>query len=157
MRVTFSHKAVPLLLLCSAWIVVTSSPASAQQAAPAPPAALERVKSRLDHPPARRLAPSGPLELRPLFKSRVDRHPFVRTLEQDLHKTFDLNDLQRQSADWSSRCCGLNLGALFRSVDKAMDERRLRKTREQIAQELAFVEAAAARAEAEKKPAAVAK
>ncbi|MEO6236353.1 MAG: hypothetical protein ABIQ52_05095 [Vicinamibacterales bacterium] len=154
---TFSLKTVPLLLLCSTSLAVMSAPASAQQAAPAAPAALGRVKAQLDHQPARRLAPSGPLELRPVFKSRVDRRPFVLTLEQDLHKTFDLNDLQRQSADWSSRCCGLDLGALFRSVDKAMDERRLRKTREQIAQELAFVEAAAERAAAAKTPAGVAK
>lgn len=131
---------MPLVLLCLAALFVLVPTASAQDGAPG--VALGRVKARLDQAPGRPLTPSGPLELRPVFKSTVERHPFVLTLEQDLHKTFDLNDMQRQSAEWSAKCCGLDLGALFRSVDHALDERRVRKTREQIARELALLEAA---------------
>ncbi len=53
-----------------------------------------------------------------------------------------LNDLQRQSAEWSSRCCGFDLGLIFNAVDKALKERQIRKTREQIWRELAELEAA---------------
>ena len=112
---------------------------------------MDRVKKLLERPAPPRLTPSVPVQLRPTFKSRVDQHPFVLTLEEDLHKTFDLNDLQRQSAEWSSRCCGVDLGVLFRRIDKALDERRARKTREQIWQELALIEAAARAAAAVKK------
>ena len=66
------------------------------------------------------------------------------TLEEVLHKEFDLNDLQRQSAEWASKCSAIDFGLIFRSVDKAMEERRIRKIRDQIAQELAFIEAARA-------------
>ena len=67
---------------------------------------------------------------------------FVLTLEEALHKEFDLNDLQRQSAEWSSRCCGINLGQVLQMIDDAMKERKIRKTREQIWRELAELEAA---------------
>jgi hypothetical protein len=83
---------------------------------------------------------------RPTFKSRVDQRQFVLTLEQALHRDFDLNELQRQSAEWRSKCCGFDIGVIFDAVDKALLERKIRKTREQIAQELAFIEAARAAA-----------
>ena len=117
-------------------------------AAPSPPASgspvsLERIKTELDKPPALRLKRDVPIPLRPpTFKARVDQRVFVLTLEEALHKEFDLNDLQRQSAEWSSQCCGYNLGALMKKVNEALQERKIRKTREQIARELAELEAA---------------
>lgn len=78
----------------------------------------------------------------PTFKSRVDQRAFVLTLEEALHKQFDLNDLQRQSAEWASKCCGFDVGQLVKIVDEALTRRKIRKTREQIARELAELEAA---------------
>jgi hypothetical protein len=153
--VTFSLIPVLRALGCIAALGVMTASAAAQGAEPGAATALDRVKTRLDQP-ARRLVPSGPIELRPVFKSRVERHPFVLTLDEDLHKTFDLNELQRQSAAWSAQCCGLSLSALFNSMEKALDERRLRKIREQVARELAFVEADAEKAAAARKAAAAA-
>jgi uncharacterized protein YfcZ (UPF0381/DUF406 family) len=63
-------------------------------------------------------------------------------LEEALHKEFDLNELQRQSAEWSSKCCGFNIGQLVEEASKALRARQIRKTQEQIWRELAELEAA---------------
>lgn len=142
-------QATPCAILCcaaivvSAWATVLASP---QDPADPPPASLERVRQGVVQPLARPLTPSTPVRLRPVFKSGVEKHPFVITLDQDLHKTFDLNELQRQSADWSSRCCGLNLGRVFKGIEKAKNDWLVSKTREQIARELADLRAARAAA-----------
>lgn len=117
-------------------------------APPAPPAeaptSIDRIKSRLDKGSRQGLKLDVPIPpARPTFKARVDQKVFVQTLEEALHKEFDLNDLQRQSAEWSAKCCGYDIGALIKSIDKALDQRKIRKTREQIARELAELEAAA--------------
>ena len=67
---------------------------------------------------------------------------FVLTLEEALHRDFDLNIIQRQSADWASKCCGFDLGQIVRLIDQEMQDRKIRKTREQIRRELAELEAA---------------
>jgi hypothetical protein len=119
------------------WAVLCAAQA---QAAPQDPStvsatAIERIKTRLSSPPGPSLAPSEPVPFMPIFRSRVDQRVFVPTLEEDLHKTFDLNAYQRQSAAWASRCCGLNLGAAFNRVDKALADRRARKIREDVARQ----------------------
>jgi hypothetical protein len=96
----------------------------------------------LEQAPALRLETDVPLQLPPVFKSRVDQRVFVLTLEEALHKQFDLNLLQRQSAEWAAKCCGYNLGSLLDIVNEALRDRKIRKTREQIARELAELEAA---------------
>ena len=73
---------------------------------------------------------------------------FVPSLEEHLRKEFALNLLQRQSAEWASKCCGYDIGQLVKIVDKALQARKLRKTREQIARELAELEAARKKAPA---------
>ena len=136
-------------VVCSAVFAVHLS--ARVQAAPQDPSSisstsLERIKEGLSRPPAPSLALPEPVPSMPVFRSRVDQRVFVPTLEEVLHKTFDLNALQRQSAAWSSRCCGLDLGIVFDRIDKALAERRLRKIREDIARELAEVKAARAAA-----------
>lgn len=116
--------------------------AEPQEPASASPISLEQVKERLAKPPAPPLTPSQPVQLRPTFRSRVDQKAYVLTLEEELHKEFDLTIFQRQSAEWRSKCCGYDLGQLFRVIEKALEERKLRKTREMIARELAELEAA---------------
>ena len=64
--------------------------------------------------------------------------PFQDYLRQKL----ELTPLQRQSQEWASRCCGLDLGLLFKGLEKALDRRKVRQVREQIGRELAELEAA---------------
>ena len=139
---------LPLALLSGVLVMLgASSPLRAAPQDPAaPPTSLDRVKDRLDTPIVRSLTPSVPVQLRPVFKSSVEKHPYVVTLDQALHKQFDLNALQRQSADWSSRCCGIDLAGVYKALKQANDDRRVSKTREQIARELAELQAARAAA-----------
>lgn len=103
---------------------------------------VDRIKDRLQKPPAPPLRPVVREQLRPVFRTRIERRPFVPTLEEDLRKTFALTDFQRQYAEYASRCCGIDLGMVFKRIDEALDERRLRKARQQVALELAELERA---------------
>jgi hypothetical protein len=60
-----------------------------------------------------------------------------------LRKEFELTPLQRQSADWSSKCCGLNLAALTESLDRAFRRWEERRVHDRVTRELAEVVAAA--------------
>jgi hypothetical protein len=126
---------LPALILSPAALEATP-----QETAGVPSISLERIREELEQPPPRRFETDAHLRLP--FKSRVDQRVFVPTLEEHLHKVFDLNLLQRQSAEWASQCCGFDIGYLVKSVDRALQERKIRKTREQIARELAELEAA---------------
>jgi hypothetical protein len=117
--------------------------AAPQEQSGASGASLDRIKELLDKPPAS-LKPSGELRLRPTFRSGVIKNPFVPTLEEHLHKTFELTDFQRKYAEYASRYGGFDLGLLFKHVEKALDERRIRNIRTQIRRELAELEAARA-------------
>lgn len=127
---------LPALVLCGATLG-----AAPQQPTDVPPVGLDRIRDGLEHAPALQLKTDVALQL-PTFKSRVDQRVFVLTLEEALHRDFDLNIIQRQSADWASKCCGYDLGQLVKLVDKAVEDRKIRKTREQIWRELAELEAA---------------
>ena len=91
------RSAVIFALLCCG--TAAMSPRALQAAPQEQPGesgtSLSRIKKGLDRPPAP-LKPSGELQLRPTFRSEVIKHPFVPTLEEHLHKTFDLTDFQRQ-------------------------------------------------------------
>ena len=66
------------------------------------------------------------------------------TFEEWLQKEFALTDFQRQSQEWYAKCCGINLLNLPQwadKLDRARRRRELRKLREQIARELAHIEA----------------
>lgn len=117
--------------------------AAAQQSASIPSVSLERIRKGLETTPALRVAVDTSQLPVATFRASVERRPYVLTLEQQLHKQFDLNLLQRQSADWASRCCGYNLNRLAKGVSTALQRRKERKVREQVARELAEVRAAA--------------
>ncbi len=116
------------------------------------PFSLERIREELEKTPAPRLKLDVPLAL-PVatFRTRVDQRVWVPSLEQVLRKEFTLTFLQRQSADWPSRCCGLNLTQLTQSIKRTLQQREVRKIREQIARELAELEAARNQLEAREK------
>ena len=127
-----------ILVVCAAGLEA----APQQQPDAVPGVSVERIREELEKPPPPRLEPKTPVELRPTFRSRVEGRPWVPTLEEHLHKEFDLTPLQRQSAEWSSRCCGFDLGIIFDYFEKVSRERELRRIRSQIAHEIAVIEAA---------------
>ena len=140
---TLRPAAVSALLCCA--LVVVCLPA-ALRAAPQEPTgdagtSLSRIKKGLSRPTGTRLQPSEPVQLRPTFRSETLAHAFVPTLEEDLRKTFTLTDFQRQYAEYAARGGGIDLGVLLRRIEKAMEEHRVRKVREQIARELAELQA----------------
>ena len=72
----------------------------------------------------------------------MDQRVRSLTLEEWIEKEFTLTPLQRQSAEWAARCCGISLDPLFNKLEEALRRRQVRKIREQIARELAELEAA---------------
>ncbi len=113
-----------------------------------PSVSLERIRREVEKTPAPlKLDLQGQLPVA-VFKTSVDQHVYMLTFEQQLHKEFDLSVIQRQSQEWRSKCCGFNLLRLPKVVDGALKDREARRAREQVARELAEVEAASAKASA---------
>ena len=139
------RRAAPVAMF-SLLALVVSPPvglgAAPQSPTGVPPASVERIKEQLTKTSAPRML-DVPLQL-PVatFRSGVEQRVYVLTLEQQLRKDFTLTLLQRQSADWASKCCGINLNQLFQSAERALQRRQIRKIRERIARELAEIEAA---------------
>jgi hypothetical protein len=114
--------------------------AASQEPPPAPPESLARIREGLKQPPPRRFKLDMPVPVA-TFKTSVEQRVYVLTLENWIEKEFKLTALQRQSAEWGSKCCGLSLDPLFKSAGRALQRRKERKIREQIARELAQLEA----------------
>jgi hypothetical protein len=120
--------------------VAAAPAAEPQRAEQLPAVSVERLREELEKPPPPRLQPKVPVPLRPTFRSRVEGRPWVPTLEEHLHEEFDLTPLQRQSAEWRSRCCGFDLGVIFDYFERVQREREERRIRAQIAHEIAVIE-----------------
>lgn len=89
-----------------------------QRAASDLPVSLERIREGLEKPPEGLLTFPPPVPL-PLFKSTVEEKRFMLSFEEQLHKDLEPTLLQAQSREWASKCCGLDLGALFsRSTER---------------------------------------
>jgi len=108
---------------------------------------VQHVRQQLDKPQVPTIKNAPPPRPLPTFRSSVDHRVWVLTLEEQLHKEFDLTPLQRQSADWSARCCGINLIQVAKGIDKAVQQEKERRVRAQIAREVAQIEAARAQAD----------
>jgi hypothetical protein len=118
---------------------------AAQDPAPDEPVSVARIRERLAK------TSSGvqfdrPVQLPVTFRSGVEQRVYVPTLKQWLQKEFELTPIQRQSADWAARCCGIALNPLFEKVEEALQRQRVRRTREQIRREIGDIEAARAEA-----------
>ena len=131
------------VLLC---LVATFSPAAAV-AQPQPsggdlPVSLERIRAGLEKPveQAIDILPLVPLTR---FRTSVEERRYMLPFKEQLDKDLEPTLLQKQSRDWASRCCGMDLGVLFKPIDQALQRRKERKIREQIARELEELEAAA--------------
>jgi hypothetical protein len=123
----------------------SAAAAAPQSTDPASPQSVERVKGALDRTPAHSLkydvrmpAPAA------IFRTSVNQRTFTITIVEQLRKGFELTPLQRQSADWSARCCGVNLLTVANSLEKAWRRRQERNAREQVKREAAEVRARAA-------------
>ncbi len=143
--VTFLRAAVSAVLSQLALVVCLAAPLEAAPQTPATelPVSLERIREELAESSPTRLKLDVPLEI-PVarFKTRVDQQVFVLPFEEWLEKELKLTGLQRQSADWGAKCCAISLDLLFRSLEDALQRRKERKIREQIARELSELEAA---------------
>ncbi len=131
-------------------VCLSAQPGAApQQPASDPPVSLERMREELEKAPAPRLNLDVDL-LIPVatFKTRVEQRPFVLTFEEWLRKEFEMDVFERQSAAWRSKCCGINLGQVMQLFETALHNREVRQIREQIARELAELEAARKQQEA---------
>ena len=131
------------VLLC---LIATLSPAAAvaQQQPPGDdlPVSLERIRAGLEKPDGHALdiPPLVPLTR---FKIGVEERTYMLPFKEQLDKDLEPTLLQAQSRDWASRCCGIDLGVLFKGIDQALQRRKERKIREQIARELEELKAAA--------------
>ena len=134
--------AVFFLLTVGVCVSVTLG-AAPQEPTKDPEVSLDRIREELAKP-----APTGfkldmPLQL-PVatFKTGVEQRVWVLPLDDWLEKELKMGVLQRQSADWAARCCGISLNPIIKSVEEALQRRKEREIREQIARELAQIEAA---------------
>ena len=133
------HTSTPaLILLISLWPLSARLGAAPQAIDTLPARSVERVRSALNGTPTQSLkfdvkAPQ-PIAI---FRRTVNQRAFTITILDQLRKEFELTPLQRQSAEWSARCCGLNLLTVTKSIEKAWRLRQERKAREQVKRELA--------------------
>ena len=137
-----STTVVGILSLLALVVSPVGLAAAPQPPAGASPVSLERIREQLKETPAPRLLAMPPPLPVPTFKTSVEQRVYAPTLEDQLRKEFTLGVLQRQSAEWASKCCGIDLNLLFKSAEKALQRRKVRKIRQQIARELALLEAA---------------
>ena len=126
-----------VLVLC----VSVGLDAAPQQPSDVPAVSLDRIREDLAKTPALKLDVQSQLPVA-TFRTSVEQRVYVLTFEEQLHKEFDLNAFQRQSADWASKCCGIDVGQVVKSIERARQRQLARKAHEQVARELAEVEAA---------------
>ena len=128
----------PLVLVLFVAVGLAAAP---QQPTDVPVVSLERVREGLQRTPALKLEVQSPPHVA-VFRMSVEQRVFVLTFEEQLHKDFDLTPMQRQSANWASACCGLDVGQVVKGVQRARQRQEERRIHEQVARELAEVEAA---------------
>jgi hypothetical protein len=150
---SFPRSKVRAIFCSLALTVAVSSAAEATPQDPATdlPVSTQRIREKLGKAPPKLKVQTRWQQPVATFKSRVDERITVLTFQEWLDKEFTLNDLQRQSADWAARCCGLRLDPLIHGVGEALERRKVRKVRAQIASELRELESARKRATPEKR------
>jgi hypothetical protein len=133
-----------ILLFAAGLIICDEVTALPQVPSQSPPssASVERVLTELRRAPRLQITFEGLQAPVAVFRMTVERD-YMPSLNEQLEKEFKLNAFQRQSQEWSSKCCGLNLIELTNNLDKALKRREARKIHNQVARELAQIEAAA--------------
>ena len=108
------------------------------------PSSVEHVQNTLNRTPPHSLKFDAKVPVpAATYKITVTQPLFVLPIMDTLRKQFELTPLQRQSADWSARCCGVNLVALTESIEKAFRRWEEGRIHDRVSRELAEVEAAA--------------
>jgi hypothetical protein len=102
---------------------------------------LDRIREGVGRTPALRLDQKLPT---PTFRTTTEGRVLMLPFQEYLRQQLELTPLQRQSADWASRCCGFDLGQLFKGLEQALDRRTTRMIHERISRELADLEASRA-------------
>ena len=130
-----------------------SAGAAPQEEAAAPPDAVEHVKAALNRTPSQSLRFDARMPA-PVatFRVSVDERVFGLSIVDKLRKEFELTPLQRQSAEWRSKCCGINLLTLADGIGKAFRQWKEDRIHDRVSRELAEVIAAAAQTEKEQQP-----
>ncbi len=77
------------------------------------------------------------------FRVSVDTRVFGLSIVDQLRKEFELTPLQRQSADWRAKCCGVNLLSLADVIKNGVRDWKEKRVRDRVSRELAEVIAAA--------------
>ena len=140
LRTTTLAIAFPIVLLT----LDASAMAAPQDQGTAPPASFQRVQDTLNRTPSQSLKFDAKVPVpTATFRVTVTEHAFVVPIMESLRKEFELTPLQRQSAAWSSQCCGLNLATLTESIERSFRRWEERRIRDRVSRELAEVEAAA--------------
>jgi hypothetical protein len=107
------------------------------------PVSLERIRAAVDKPDVDAIVINVPPQLEvPRFETSVEVRSFMLSFEEQLRKDLEPTPLLRQSRDWASRCCGIDVNLLLKPIERALQERKRRKIREQIARELEELKAA---------------
>ena len=133
---------VSLVVLVSAVAVclaVTIDAAPQQETHPSADS-LSRIKRELEKTPAEQLKLDLQLPVA-TFRTTVEQRRFMVSFDEWLRKEFELTPFQRQSQEWRSKCCGIDLIGWKNTLDRALQRREARRIREQIARELAQIEA----------------
>jgi len=124
--------------------VATRSVAAQELSDTGSPVSIERVKDSLNRTPTQSLRFDARMPVpAATFKVTVRQRVFVEPIMVSLRKGFELTPLQRQSAEWSSKCCGISIAALTEGLERAFRGWEERRVRERVARELAEVIAAA--------------
>jgi hypothetical protein len=117
------------------------------EAAPQEPASrdsVEQVRAALNRTPGQSLKFDARMPT-PVatFKVTVDERVFGLPIVEQLRKEFELTPLQRQSAEWRAKCCGINLLSVADGIEKAVRQWKESRIRDRVSRELAEVIAAA--------------
>jgi hypothetical protein len=129
-------------LAFAAMLWLPSGAAAAQETDP--PGSVEHVKAALNRTPSQSLRFDARMPA-PVatFRVSVDERVFGLSIVDQLRKEFELTPLQRQSAEWRSKCCGINLLTLADGIGKAVRQWKEERIRDRVSRELAEVIAAA--------------
>lgn len=112
----------------------------------APPVSLDRIRKQAAKAPAIKVevrAPDPRTE-KPVatFRTNVEGRVYMLPFLEYLRKEFEMNELQRQSQEWRSKCCGVNLLSIPPMINRAVKKHQAAEAHEQVTRELAEIEAA---------------
>lgn len=132
------------LALSLAAILWPVSSGAAPQESPATPESVQHIRAVLNRTPPRSLKFDARMpEPVATFRVSVDTSVFGLSIVDQLRKEFELTPLQRQSAEWRAKCCGINLLSLADAIEKGVRQWKENRIHDRVSRELAEVIAAA--------------